>query len=145
MLLSLWFLSKNRHWLAQTSPKTLQFLLLVIQTDCKKTEVSYFVLELSRKNAFKPLFFEQKSSLACPNFAKNNLVLTFSHTSRLQKTRGLCLTLFLSYQGKMLLSPWVLSKNRHWLAQTSPKTIQLLLLAIQIDCKKPEVFILLCS
>jgi len=64
--------------------------------------LSYFVLELSRKNALKPLFFEQKSSLACPNFTKNNSAFTFSHTNRLQKTRGLYLTLFLSYQGKML-------------------------------------------
>ena len=41
--------------------------------------------------------------------------------------------------------PLFFEKKRHWLAQTSQKTILFLLLAIQIDCKKTEVFILLCS
>ena len=58
-----------------------------------------------KEKCFWALAFWAKIVTACPNFTKNNLALTFSHTNRLQETRGLYLTLFLSYQGKMLLGP----------------------------------------
>ena len=42
---------------------------------------------------------------------------------------------------KMLLSLWFFSINRHWLVQTSPKSIKFIQVTLQIEYKKPEDFI----